>query len=43
MFVVALNGKDGGKMAGMVDLEIRTPMSQWADACKKFTSKLFTR
>src|SRR5688572_1554870 len=31
MFVVGLTGKTGGKMASLVDLEIRTPMSDWAD------------
>jgi D-sedoheptulose 7-phosphate isomerase len=40
MFVVALTGKDGGKMAGMVDLEIRTPMSQWADRVQEIHIKI---
>lgn len=40
MFVVALTGKDGGKMAEMVDLEIRTPMSQWADRVQEIHIKI---
>ncbi|MBK7130758.1 MAG: D-sedoheptulose 7-phosphate isomerase [Crocinitomicaceae bacterium] len=40
MFVVALTGKSGGKMASMVDLEIRTPMSQWADRVQEIHIKI---
>ncbi|MBK9191353.1 MAG: SIS domain-containing protein [Crocinitomicaceae bacterium] len=41
MFVVGLTGKSGGKMAEMVDLEIRTPMSNWADRVQEIHIKLF--
>jgi len=40
MFVVGLTGKNGGKMAEMVDLEIRTPMSQWADRVQEIHIKI---
>lgn len=40
MFVVALTGKDGGKIAGMADLELRAPMSQWADRVQEIHIKI---
>lgn len=40
MFVVGLTGKTGGKMADMVDLEIRTPMSPWADRVQEIHIKI---
>ncbi len=40
MFVVGLTGKSGGKMAEMVDLEIRTPMSNWADRVQEIHIKI---
>ena len=40
MFVIGLTGKTGGKMANLVDLEIRTPMSQWADRVQELHIKI---
>lgn len=40
MFVVGLTGKDGGKMAAMVDLELRAPMSKWADRVQEIHIKI---
>lgn len=40
MFVIGLTGKTGGKMASMVDLEIRTPMSNWADRVQEIHIKI---
>jgi len=40
MFVIGLTGKSGGKMASMVDLEIRTPMSDWADRVQEIHIKI---
>lgn len=40
MFVVGLTGKSGGKMADLVDLEIRTPMSDWADRVQEIHIKI---
>lgn len=40
MFVVGLTGKDGGKMANMVDLELRAPMSKWADRVQEIHIKI---
>jgi D-sedoheptulose 7-phosphate isomerase len=40
MFVIGLTGKTGGKMADMVDLEIRTPMSDWADRVQEIHIKI---
>lgn len=40
IFVVGLTGKDGGKMAELVDLEIRTPMSNWADRVQEIHIKI---
>ncbi len=40
MFVVGLTGKSGGELANMVDLEIRTPMSDWADRVQEIHIKI---
>jgi len=40
MFVIGLTGKTGGKMANLVDLEIRTPMSDWADRVQEIHIKI---
>lgn len=40
IFVVALTGKSGGKLAEMCDLEIRTPMSDWADRVQEIHIKI---
>jgi D-sedoheptulose 7-phosphate isomerase len=38
--VVALTGKDGGKIAGMADVEIRAPHSQYADRAQEIHIKV---
>lgn len=40
MFVVALTGKDGGKLASMVDVEIRAPFSTYADRAQEIHIKV---
>lgn len=40
MKVVGLTGKDGGKMAGMCDVEIRAPHSQYADRAQEIHIKV---
>ena len=40
MFVIGLTGKDGGKMADLVDLEIRAPKSEWADRVQEIHIKI---
>jgi D-sedoheptulose 7-phosphate isomerase len=40
MFVIGLTGKAGGKMADLVDLEVRTPMSNWADRVQEIHIKI---
>ncbi len=40
MFVVALTGKDGGEIANIVDLELRAPMSKWADRVQEIHIKI---
>ena len=40
MFVIGLTGKDGGKMANEVDLELRAPMSEWADRVQEIHIKI---
>ncbi|MFT5823600.1 MAG: D-sedoheptulose 7-phosphate isomerase [Crocinitomix sp.] len=40
MFVVALTGKDGGKIADLADLELRAPMSKWADRVQEIHIKI---
>lgn len=38
--VIGLTGKDGGKMAGLVDVEIRAPHSQYADRAQEIHIKV---
>lgn len=40
MFIIGLTGKDGGKMANLVDLEIRAPHSKWADRVQEIHIKI---
>jgi D-sedoheptulose 7-phosphate isomerase len=40
VFVVGLTGKDGGKMASLVDVEIRAPHSQFADRAQEIHIKV---
>lgn len=40
MFVIGLTGKSGGKVADMVDLELRAPMSEWADRVQEIHIKI---
>ncbi len=40
MFVVALTGKDGGKLANLANLELRAPMSNWADRVQEIHIKI---
>jgi D-sedoheptulose 7-phosphate isomerase len=40
MKVVALTGKDGGKLADMVDIEIRAPFTTYADRAQEIHSKV---
>ncbi len=40
MFVVALTGKDGGKIAGICDIEIRAPKSEYADRAQEIHIKV---
>lgn len=40
IFIVALTGKDGGALAKMADIEIRTPMSQFADRVQEIHIKI---
>lgn len=40
IFVIGLTGKDGGQMAKLVDLEIRCPMSKWADRIQEIHIKV---
>jgi D-sedoheptulose 7-phosphate isomerase len=40
MKIVALTGKDGGKMAGLVDVEIRAPYSSYADRAQEIHIKV---
>jgi D-sedoheptulose 7-phosphate isomerase len=40
MFVVGLTGKDGGKMAGLCDVEIRAPHSNYADRAQEIHIKI---
>ncbi len=40
MKVVALTGKDGGKLADMVDLEIRAPFTTYADRAQEIHIKV---
>ena len=38
--VIGLTGKDGGKMAGLVDIEIRAPHSEYADRAQEIHIKV---
>jgi D-sedoheptulose 7-phosphate isomerase len=38
--VVGLTGKDGGKMANLVDIELRAPQSEWADRVQEIHIKI---
>ena len=38
--VVGLTGKDGGKMAGLVDIQIRAPHSEYADRAQEIHIKV---
>ena len=40
IFVIGLTGKDGGKLADMVDLEIRAPKSKYADRVQEIHIKI---
>lgn len=40
LMVVGLTGKDGGKMAGLVDIEIRAPHSEYADRAQEIHIKV---
>lgn len=40
MKIVGLTGKDGGKIAGLVDVEIRAPHSQYADRAQEIHIKV---
>lgn len=40
IFVVALTGKSGGELANNCDIEIRTPMSDWADRVQEIHIKI---
>jgi D-sedoheptulose 7-phosphate isomerase len=40
MKIVALTGKDGGKIASMVDVEIRAPHSTYADRAQEIHIKV---
>jgi D-sedoheptulose 7-phosphate isomerase len=40
LHVVGLTGKDGGKMASLVDVEIRAPHSQYADRAQEIHIKV---
>jgi len=40
MKVVGLTGKDGGKMATLLDVEIRAPFSEYADRAQEIHIKV---
>jgi D-sedoheptulose 7-phosphate isomerase len=40
MVVVGLTGKDGGKMAPLLDVEIRAPHSEYADRAQEIHIKV---
>ncbi len=40
MIVVALTGKDGGKLAGIADIEIRVPHSKYSDRIQEIHIKI---
>jgi D-sedoheptulose 7-phosphate isomerase len=40
MYIIALTGKDGGLLAQEADLELRAPMSKWADRVQEIHIKI---
>ena len=40
MHVVCLTGKDGGQLAGLADVEIRAPKSDYADRAQEIHIKV---
>jgi D-sedoheptulose 7-phosphate isomerase len=40
MKIVALTGKDGGRLAGLCDVEIRAPLSEYADRAQEIHVKV---
>ena len=40
MKVIGLSGKEGGKMAGLCDVEIRAPRSEYADRAQEIHIKV---
>ena len=38
--IIGLTGKDGGKMAGICDVEIRAPRSEYADRAQEIHIKV---
>ena len=40
MKIIGLTGKDGGKMAGLCDVEIRAPHSKYADRAQEIHIKV---
>jgi D-sedoheptulose 7-phosphate isomerase len=40
MHVIALTGKDGGKIAGLANIEIRAPHSEYADRAQEIHIKV---
>ncbi len=40
IFIVGLTGKDGGSMASLVDIELRAPISKWADRVQEIHIKI---
>jgi len=40
IFVIALTGKDGGKLSGLCDIEIRSPYSKYADRVQEIHIKV---
>jgi hypothetical protein len=40
MLVIGLTGKDGGKIAGLCDIEIRAPHSKYADRVQEIHIKI---
>ena len=40
MIIIGLTGKDGGKMAGLCEVEIRAPYSNYADRAQEIHIKV---
>jgi D-sedoheptulose 7-phosphate isomerase len=40
MKVIGLTGKDGGRMAGLCDVEVRAPKSEYADRAQEIHIKV---